>query len=166
MEQYGRQILYTTVRAITGCGVVLESSSDGFVIDPSPPEIAFIAVGANAIELGTTSEAGGVARQHQPYQTEQLLSATWTATDVESGMRDERIVKMGSYPGGSDIIAETAVTDDFVRGLEMSANTGEPNYVTVSVWNRAGVRHDVTAPSVAWDQTPPHQGEVRMQTFY
>ena len=166
LEQYGRQILYTTVRAITGCGGILESSSDGFVIDSSPPEVAFIAVGANAIEHGTASETGGVVHEHQPYQTEQLLSARWTATDPESGIQDERIVKMGSYPGGSDIIAETSVTDDFVRGLEMSANAGEPNYVTVSVWNRAGVRHDVTAPSVAWDQTPPNQGEVRKQTYY
>ena len=163
LAQYGRQVLYTTVRAITGCGDILESSSDGFVIDSSPPEVAFLAVGANVIEATTASETGDII--HEPYQTEQLLSATWTATDPESGIQDERIVKMGSYPGGSDIVAETPVTDDFVRGLEMSANAGEPNYVTVSVWNRAGVRHDVTAPSVAWDQTPPNQGEVSNQTY-
>ena len=163
MEQYGRQILYTTVRAITGCGGILESSSDGFVIDSSPPEVAFIAVGANAIELGTASKTGDVVYEHQPYQTEQLVSAVWTATDAESNIQTERVVKMGSYPGGSDVIAETTVTDDFVRGLEMTANAGEPHYVTVSIWNRAGVRQDVTAPSVTWDQTPPRQGEVRHQ---
>ena len=161
MEQYGRQILYTTVRAITGCGNILESSSDGFVIDSSPPEVAFTAVGVNAIELGLASETEDIVHEHQPYQTEQLLSATWTAADPESGIQDERLVKIGSYPGGSDIIAETSVTDDSVRSLQMSDNAGEPNYVTVSVWNRAGVRQDVTAPAVAWDQTPPQQGEVR-----
>lgn len=166
MEQYGNQILYTTVRAITGCGGILESSSDGFVIDSSPPEVAFIAVAANAVELGTASETEDVVHEHQPYQTEQLLSATWRAADPESGIEDERLVKIGSYPGGSDIIAEMPVTDDNVRSLEMSANAGQPNYVTVSVWNRAGVRQDVTAPAVAWDQTPPRQGEVRKQTCY
>ena len=163
LEQYGKQILYTTVRAITGCGGILESSSDGFVIDSSHPEVAFIAVGAKAIELGTASKIGDVVYEHQPYQTEQLLSAVWTATDAESDIQNERVLKMGSYPGGSDVIAETTITDDFVRGLEMTANAGEPHYVTVSVWNRAGVRHDVTAPSVTWDQTPPRQGEVRHQ---
>lgn len=161
MEQYGNQVLYTTVRAITGCGGILESSSDGFIIDSTPPEVAFIAVGANAIELGTASEVENVVHEHQPYQTEQLLSATWRANDTESGVRNERLVKIGSYPGGSDIIAETTVTDDYVRSLEMSANAGEPNYVTVSVWNRAGIRQDVTAPAITWDQTPPRQGEVR-----
>ena len=166
MEQYGRQILHTTVRAVTGCGGILESSSDGFIIDSSPPEVAFLAVGANAVELGTASEVEDIVHEHQPYQTEQLLSATWTAADPESGIQNERIVKIGSYPGGSDVIAETSVTDDFVRGLEMSPNAGEPNYVTVSIWNRAGVRRDVTAPSLTWDDTPPHQGEVRKQNRY
>lgn len=166
LEHYGRQILYTTVKAITGCGEILESSSDGFIIDSTAPEVAFIAVGANAVELGTTFETENVIHEHQPYQTEQLLSATWTATDDESGVQNEKLVKIGSYPGGSDIIAEVTVTDDYVRGLEMSVDAGEPNYVTVSVWNRAGVRQDVTAPAVAWDKTPPHQGEVRKQIYY
>ena len=79
LEQYGRQVLYTTVRAITGCGGILESSSDGFIIDSSPPEVAFLAVGANLIEAATASETGDII--HELYQTEQLLSATWTATD-------------------------------------------------------------------------------------
>ena len=149
------------MRAITGCGNILESSSDGFVIDSTPPEVAFVAVGANAIELGTDIETENIVYEHRPYQTEQLLSATWMAKDTESGIQDERLVKIGSYPGGSDIITETSITDDYVRGLEMSAIGGEPNYITVSVWNRAGVRQDVTAPAVAWDQTPPRQGEVR-----
>jgi len=152
------------VRAITGCGNILESNSDGFIIDSTPPEVAFIAVGANAVELGRASETDNIVPEHQAYQTEQLLSATWTANDAESGVQTERLVKIGSYPGGSDIISETTITDDYVRGLEMSANAGEPNYVTVSIWNRAGIRQDVTAPAVAWDQTPPHQGEVRKQS--
>ena len=161
LEQYGRQILYTTVRAITGRGEILESSSDGFIIDSTAPEIAFIAVGANAVELGAVFETEDIVPEHQPYQTEQLLSATWTANDDESGIQDEKLVKIGSYPGGSDIISEMTVTDDYVRSLEMSANAGVPNYVTVSIWNRAGIRQDVTAPAVTWDQTPPHEGEVR-----
>ena len=161
MEQYGRHILYITVRAITGCGGILESSSDGFIIDSTPPEVAFTAVGVNTI---AASEMEGIAQEHQPYQTEQLLSATWTAADPESGIQDKRLVKIGSYPGGSNIIAESSVTDDFVRSLQMSDDAGEPNYITVSVWNRAGVRQDVTAPAVAWDQTPPHQGEVGNKT--
>ena len=149
------------MRAITGCGTTLESSSDGFIIDPTSPDLDFIAVGANAIEFGLARELGGNIPDHQPYQTEKLLSAAWTASDTESGLKTGQLVKVGSYPGGADIIEEMAIDDNYVRGLEMSDDAGQPNYVTVSAWNRAGVRKDVTAPSVAWDQTPPQQGEVR-----
>ena len=161
LSEYSGQLLYTTVRAVTGCGTILESSSDGFIIDPTTPELDIIAVGTNAIELGLASELGNSIPDHQPYQTEKLLSATWTARDIESGLQIERLVKVGSYPGGADIIEEMSINDNYVRGLEMSDDAGQPNYVTVSVWNRAGVRKDVTAPAVAWDQTPPQQGEVR-----
>ena len=40
----------------------------------------------------------------------------------ESGIQDERIVKMGSHPGGLDIVAETSITDDFVRASEHAIN--------------------------------------------
>lgn len=159
--EYSNQLLHTTVRAITGCGTILESSSDGFIIDPTSPDLDFITVGANAIELGLARELGGNIPDHQPYQTEKLLSAAWTASDTESGLQTGQLLKVGSYPGGADIIEEMSIDDNYVRGLEMSDDAGQPNYVTVSVWNRAGVRKDVTAPAVAWDQTPPQQGEVR-----
>ena len=49
-DQHGGRI-FVTVRGEDGCGGIYEASSDGFLIDTSPPEFTLVSLGSNAVEL-------------------------------------------------------------------------------------------------------------------
>ena len=78
---------YTSVRAVTGAGGVLESTSDGFVVDGTPPVVVVTAVGATAVN---TTEL---------YQKEtDSYTATWRVDDGDSGVADV-MFRLGTFPG-------------------------------------------------------------------
>ena len=79
---------YASVRAVTGAGQVLESSSDGFVVDTSPPTVTIVSVGAETVNETTVF-----------YQKEMdSYTAAWSTGDTESGV-DDVTLRLGTYPG-------------------------------------------------------------------
>lgn len=61
--------LYVSVRGVTGCGNVLESTSDGFVIDTTHPSVRVVATGYQAIERAQSSTSADGVTEHVDYQS-------------------------------------------------------------------------------------------------
>ncbi len=161
MESYAGQPLYITVRGITGCGEVLESTSNGFVIDSSSPSLGIVGTGSQAIERSQAAGEinGNVPISHQEYQTTPTFSAIWDVEDEESGVMGNTLFKVGTYPGGGDIESETTVVENYIRS-SIGYDGGVPTYITVTAENEAGLVTTVTSEPIVLDTTPPMVGEV------
>ncbi len=155
LRELANQKLYITVRGMTGCGRVLESISNGFVIDTTPPSLEITATGRLAIERAQREELV----QHEPYQSSELFSSIWEVTDRESGINDDVIVDMGTFPGGRDLATGRRVPYNYIRDEVMSGD-GIPTYVTVTASNGAGVMTTDTSEPITLDRSPPIRGEV------
>ena len=82
---------YISVRALTGAGSVLESSSDGVVVDVTPPAVVIRSVGT--VPLNSSGGASVVYRGDTDWVT-----ATWYTSDPQSGVGDMWL-HQGTYPG-------------------------------------------------------------------
>ena len=80
---------YVTVRGITGAGNILESCSNGVVVDVTPPAIQISKVG-----MEETFPSGQVVFQHET----DSVTASWNSTDPENSI-SSTVVMLGSYPG-------------------------------------------------------------------
>jgi len=86
---------YTTVRALTGAGSVLESVSDGFLVDVTPPVPVIKSTGGVALNLTDRATTSTI------YQKEvDSFTAAWVVNDPESGVSDVWF-RLGTYPGRS-----------------------------------------------------------------
>ena len=132
----------------------MESTSNGFVIDPQPPTLDILSVGQNAIE-----RAQSYAANHTTYQTTASFSALWEASDSQSGLENGAIYTIDTYPGRRDIQAGTASLDNHIYG-SIDGESGIPHYLTVEVTDRAGVSTVRTSNSIVLDTSPPTVGEV------
>ena len=161
LDAFAPAPLYITVRAFTGCDHTLVSTSDGFIIDPSPPTPEIFGVGENVIEHAQSAPEGEVHNIRSVYQTTSSFSSLWGARDEESGVDEgeSTSVHIGTYPGGRDVL-ETTTIDDHIR-TTANAGTGLPHYVTIETTNRAGLSATATSSaSVVVDTTPPSIGQV------
>jgi hypothetical protein len=156
LRELTNQRLYITVRGITGCGGMLESTSDGFIIDTTPPSLEFIATGYQAIEHAQST--GGNVEQER-YQSSDLFSAVWEAADAQSYIPDDVIVQVGTFPGGSDVSQGRRVSGNDLRE-RISVPEGQPTYVTLSAVNGAGLESIAISEPITMDTTPPLTGEV------
>ena len=166
LRDLANQRLYITVRGVTGCSGILESTSNGFIIDHTPPSLDVIATGTQAIER---AQSGGVADSHVTYQSTDTYSSVWTSSDDESGLvpnDDDVIVQVGTFPGGSDVMQSETVSGGHLRGrvsagADSAVVEGVPVYVTVTATNGAGLQTTSVSEPVVMDTTPPLSGEVR-----
>lgn len=145
--------LFITVRGITGCGSVLESTSNGLIIDSSPPIITILDTSHRALENITSSST---------YQTEQTFSSVWTIAEDRSENIDRVSVKIGSYPGGDDLMSESETEVDHIRE-DISAPEGVPSYVTISARNKAGLESIQHSEPIIMDTSPP---EIQFVSFH
>ena len=159
LASYGVHPLYATVRGTTDCGDVVVSTSDGFVVDPSPPSLEVIGTGENAIERAQSVYGSSSSINHTAYQTTTSFSALWQLIDAQSGPQTSSVVRIGSYPGGGDIVGETTTEDGSIRG-NLGPVEGLPHYVTVTGYNRAGIPTTASGKAVALDTSPPTLGLV------
>ena len=85
---------YTTVRAVTGAGGVLESASDGFLVDVTAPVPAIKSVGGRAFNLTDMVTTTAVLYQKEV----DSFNAAWDVNDPESGISNVWF-HLGTYPG-------------------------------------------------------------------
>ena len=155
LRSFGSQRLFVTVRAITGCGDILESTSNGFIIDSMPANLDIISTGPRGIEMGQ----GDNVSVRNLYQVESGYSSIWRVGDEESGISSDFMVDIGTYPNGRDISDGRIVGETYIRDEIMSAD-GVATYVTVTVTNGAGITSTKTSSPIVRDTTPPVIGEV------
>lgn len=83
------------MRAITGAGNVLDSGSNGFTLDVSPPEVSIDGVGIMSV-----NETGDPVTLRATYQTSESMAASWTVGEEESVVMTSMFF-VGSDPGTS-----------------------------------------------------------------
>ncbi|XP_078585863.1 uncharacterized protein LOC144867674 [Branchiostoma floridae x Branchiostoma japonicum] len=146
------QLYYTTVRAITGAGNVLESASDGFTVDVTAPEVDF--GGYDEYALGSDH----VSR----YQfSADYITTEWDYREDESDVVFASFA-YGTFPGGHDVHNRTLTTQrtSVPNGLVHPSPQGEPNILSLTAVNSVGLRTVAISPSLTVDSTPPVAGDV------
>ena len=150
------QPLFITIRGITGCDEILETTSAPVTVDQTAPFLNIIESGQLAVEQYQSL----VATTHKDYQNTAGFSTVWEAMDKDSGVGNTVLVKIGSFPGGSNIESERPVMENYIRSSIMSIE-GLPSYITVSANNRAGSSTTVSSEPLVLDTSPSLAGEVR-----
>ncbi|XP_060596420.1 uncharacterized protein LOC132750448 [Ruditapes philippinarum] len=159
---------FSTIRAKTNKGNILQATTDGFEVDTTPPEIMFNTLtGSPLIEPDTVI-----------YQRDQsVLEASWNFTDTENIKQEDynnielSWFSVGSVPYFENIVNKTY--QDIFQGNEGSlsaeqvkpALAGISNIVTVGVQNKAGLEHMAVSKPVIQDNTAPDSGTVECQKF-
>ena len=139
------QKYYVTVKATSAAGLSSMASSNGFIVDPSPPMIAEV----------TTSH---VVTDQEERSVE--IRVSWNGIkDYESG------IKSSEYCLATTPL--TCVGGSIAAGSSLSGTIGPftPDsrtayYVTVFVVNRAGLTSVMSSKKLIFDTTPPSQGTV------
>ena len=139
------QKYYVTLKATSAAGLSSTASSNGFIVDPSPPMLAEV----------TTSH---VVTDQEERSIE--IHVSWNdVKDYESGIRSSEYC-LGTTPltcvGGS--IAAGSSTSGTIGPF--AAQSRLAYYVTVFVKNRAGLTSVVSSKKLKFDITPPSQGTV------
>ena len=140
---------FITVRVVTACGTMLESTSDGVIIDRTRPSVMVTST-SNQLDVSTP--------QYISDSTQSV--ARWEVTEGQSLIQETRVA-IGSYPGGQDIQrAQQTDATSLERGQGLMGQEGLSRYVTVTSTNTAGVTGQVTALPIVYDATPPVAGKV------
>ena len=137
---------YVTVKAENTRGDTVMSSSDGVVIDRTPPIAKSIQISSSSGKetLFLTSPSSPVV--------------SWSIDDPESGI-SHFLVSAGSFPCQSDLVAVQHV-DRISRSLDLdqvnfTLYEGLMFYVTVTGVNMLGLETVITSQQVIVDWTPP-----------
>ncbi|CAC5392346.1 unnamed protein product [Mytilus coruscus] len=153
---------YSSVRAVTNAGNVLETVSDGFTVDTTPPVITL-----DRLTDNDASEMEGGSSIYQ--KTVDSLSALWHYSDEESGIQ-RAWFSVGTYPFGGDVapVTEVNITPNLQSSLPLSTivadTSGKPNIISVYAENKAGSISKMTFNSIIIDTSAPNQSESGVVT--
>ncbi|XP_035661568.1 uncharacterized protein LOC118405866 [Branchiostoma floridae] len=135
---------YVTITACNAAQLCTTFSSDGVLMDDTPPVAGTVRDGAADMDL-----------QYQP--SPNLLRASWFGFHDAHSHLSHYEWRAGTTPGGSDILspsdlhlAETALV---TMATPMPADT--KIYVTVKAYNKAGLWAEKSSDGFAIDATPP-----------
>ncbi|XP_052082956.1 uncharacterized protein LOC127720416 [Mytilus californianus] len=136
---------FTTVTACNTADLCTSSTSDGVVIDNSPPNSGKVKDGADYKDIN--------------YQSlKYYVAATWQGfNDPQSGL-DKYSVRIGTNAGGNDIVSDRDVplTDIIVfPNTSTEIPTETRIYITVRAYNKAGLYSEATSNGFLVDDTPP-----------
>ncbi|XP_070573548.1 uncharacterized protein [Ptychodera flava] len=141
---------YTTVRAITGAGNVLDSVSDGFTVDTTPPII--------------TVDNFDSGRMYQKFSDS--IVDSWHVTEDESEVYFTEFC-YGSYPGASDVYSctDSEGRESIPIALVQPNTDNLPNVITVSSVNKVGLWSKESSKGITIDTTPPTKGTVNCPSY-
>ena len=161
IADYHGSRVFVTVRGEDGCGGSYEASSDGFLVDITPPEFTLVSLGSNAVDL---SPENSTETPHY-YQSDSHLSAYWMVLDPESGLAEVFTVKVGTYPGGEDIASFNTSLTSFRHETYRPELEGVAQYITIVAESRAGLKASVALPPLTMDTSPPQSGVLSCPQF-
>ena len=142
---------YVTVRAANSRGETVESTSDGVVVDRTPPTVTSILISPTSGKeiLYLSSQAAPVV--------------TWSADEPESAIL-HFFIAVGSFPFQEDIISSYRISG-LNRSLDLdlvnlTLTEGMSFFVTVTAVNMLGLETSMTSQQVVVDWSPPVSGQV------
>ncbi|XP_070573748.1 uncharacterized protein [Ptychodera flava] len=150
---HGKQY-FATIRAITGAGNVLDSSSDGFTVDVTAPQIS--------IDNFDGRNESDLALDSTKYQkSEHTIESSWTISEEESEILHTEFC-YGSFPGSSDIFncTDTTGIDQTPTSMVEPNVQGLPNILTLRTTNQVGLTAETHSDGITVDTTPPTPGNI------
>ncbi|KAJ8299760.1 hypothetical protein KUTeg_023820 [Tegillarca granosa] len=145
--------IYITVRAYNGAGLYTESTSDGFIVDTSPPKVT----------SPILNKTGSLTPNSLVYRTS--LGIYWTAIDEESFI-ERQYVSLQSHIGG-DFNVSTIEVGGITRQYfftDLDLHDGSCYYVTIIACNGAKICSNSTSEPICVDSTPPTRGMFAIHT--
>lgn len=139
----------TKVRAENNAGLTTELSSDGFVVDSTPPLMG---------EIMYIESSNPIVKEAAEQFTHSLIAVNWNGFwDRESGIR-AYYVCVGTRPGECNSKNITDVTDSTTYTFQdLRLVQSETYFVSVVAENRAGLTSDVkTSDGIVVDKTGIH----------
>lgn len=136
---------YVTIKATTEKGLSSSHSSNGFVLDTSPPAQANVNVTHTVVD----EEMGKVS-----------ISASWIGVeDVESGIKSSEVC-LGTVPGSclTNLFSVENATVAFIN--EFYPKQDIPYYFNIKIKNGAGLVTVLTSKEIFIDISPPSPGIV------
>ncbi|XP_022088109.1 uncharacterized protein LOC110977889 isoform X2 [Acanthaster planci] len=141
--------IYITVRAYNRVGLQSEATSNGFRVDPSPPDV---------VNIPAVDKTVGVAVQNTQVLRD-VVRLSWCFRDPESGMK-EQYISVSTHRNGDIDIAPVKVAgserDHTFTNLTLS--DGGHYFMTVVACNYAGLCTEAKAEPLLVDTSPPSQG--------
>ncbi|KAK3612537.1 hypothetical protein CHS0354_024514 [Potamilus streckersoni] len=169
--EHGSQY-YTSIRAVTNAGKILEAMTDGVMVDVTPPKITIDSL-SDVEFIGNESDQ--VLTLYQ--RSTDSLTARWHYNDTELLENDildnidDAWFSVGTYPFGDDIwnVTDMAVSTNLDASLPIGLihpeSSGKPNLLNIWARNSAGLTGKIASASVVVDQTPPINGQVNCPSF-
>ena len=160
------KIYFVTVTAINGAGLSTASSSNGVIVDNSPPIIdGFLPTTTVALDLNITNVLNAHANITGILTNPFKVSATWDAVfDLESEITSVTVCASTSggdcnlTPWKSIDLSFSSLSLDFPTPLQ----TGTVFLLQLKVENGAGLKTIAYSDNVLVDVTPPKRGSVRV----
>ena len=153
-DHFQPSVYYITVEAITASGRHITSSSNGVIIDTTPPEVV------SSIEHFDVSFSTVIPTRFQGNNN--TISARWLFRDLQSGIV-EYLWAIGTRPFSVDVqmfesvgIATGAVNSNLSSVLQPNTTY----YVTVIAINGAGVRSNATSGGITYVATELNRTEL------
>ena len=142
---------YVTVKAENNRGEHVSSSSDGVVVDRTPP------VG-KSLQISPTTGKGTLY-----VTTPSSPVVTWSIDDPEGGM-SHFLLGVGSFPFQDDLL-EFRRVDSLSRSIDLdlfnfTLHEGLTFHVTFTGVNMLGLETTLTSQQIVVDWTPPESGDV------
>ena len=155
-DHFQPSVYYITVEAITASGRHITSSSNGVIIDTTPPEVV------SSIEHFDVSFSTVIPTRFQGNNN--TISARWLFRDLQSGIV-EYLWAIGTRPFSVDVqmfesvgIATEAVNSNLSSVLQPNTTY----YVTVIAINGAGVRSNATSGGITYVATELNRTELEV----
>ena len=141
----------STIECVNSDGFKSSASSDGVVVDETPPIAGSISHGPK--------QAANILYQ----SSTNTLEAHWSpGRDPESGI-SEYWVAVGTGPNNDDVYGFFTVgLATYVKVGNLSMNSGSTYYVTLEIVNKAQLRTRISSSGVTVDDTPPVLSKVGM----
>lgn len=86
----------------------------------------------------------------------------WSISEEKEAGDISTVVKIGSYPGGSDLMNDTEAPYGYIRDY-IRGTDGTPNYITVSSVNSAGLKGEAYSGPIILDTSLPPNGKVSVK---
>ncbi|XP_071784665.1 uncharacterized protein [Asterias amurensis] len=147
--------IYITVRAYNGLGMWSESTSNGFRVDSSPPEV---------IQEPTIDGTVGVVVRNTQVLCD-VIRFVWKFVDVESGITDQYVSVSTHHNGDVNIptikIAGSEVDHTFTN---LTLHEGSRYVITVVACNQAGLCTEAKSAEFLVDCSSPTVGTFAVET--